>query len=99
MQCAYNGKVTVHASGAIQISGETDTGRTISIYLTTANVAFLAQIFAFAAAHGLGATSLGHAAWHITEETAGWREPGAPCSSCDCPSADTSGGQFRGETR
>jgi hypothetical protein len=73
-QTAYSGHLEVHPSEAIEISGTTDNGRYLSIYLSKKDTEILRATFEFSAKH---CPHLGHSFWHVTN---GITEP---CPHCE----------------
>ncbi len=57
--CTY---MTVHPSGIVEVSGKTDSGREIAVYLGEEVIEKLHKVLDFAQNNG---TQLGHAFWHI----------------------------------
>lgn len=72
-QTVWQGEVKAHPSGVIEVSGVTEKGREVSVFLSQKSARFLHDVFALADREKI---SLGHADWHIREGRS------APCSMC-----------------
>jgi hypothetical protein len=72
-QTVHSGEVRVHPSEVIEVYGKTESGREVSIYLTTPARETLRATFSFSDAHK---EHLGHSYWHVVN---GEKEP---CSIC-----------------
>lgn len=72
MQTATARYLTVHPTELIEVIGETEAGRDISIYITTKMAKDLEKAFTLLPI----CQHLGHAYWHVREN-----QP-APCMSC-----------------
>lgn len=73
MQTAFAGIAQVHPSEAISVTGDTDKGRTLEIFIHSESIERLRRTFRFADEHN---QHIGHSQWHIDEDQA------FPCEMC-----------------
>lgn len=72
-QTAFAGTLQVHPSNAVEVCGQTDSGREIRVYLMDSELDKLRRAFEFSTKY---AQPLGHAYWHIVNKH------NDPCDMC-----------------
>ncbi len=73
MQTAFTGTARAHPSGAVSVTGDTDAGRTLQVFIHGDSLKRLRKTFRFADEHG---QALGHSQWHIDNQVP------AGCETC-----------------